>query len=157
MLSATVKVGKNVQNIKGYATKGIIDDDDMGRIADYVIAEEIKRTQEGFDVEGNPFVGYSPRHAKARQRKGLQVEHVDLTFNNEMLNDLTSALVSKSISNQAAVIFFEQVETMQRALWHIRGVTERNLPQRQFHGISDETMDGIVQLVNQIIAQKMGN
>lgn len=49
----------------------------------------LQRSQRGVDVNGSPFVAYSPKYAKFREKKGRNATPVDLTFTGLMNKSMT--------------------------------------------------------------------
>ena len=61
----------------------------MTRIGLLIQTRIKSRTLAGRDVDGKPFKGYSPGHAKRRQKLGLPTDKVDLFFTGSMQSAMT--------------------------------------------------------------------
>lgn len=95
-----------------------------------------KRTSQGMDVDGKPFVPYSEKYAKKRAKKGLPITPPDLIF------DETSGMMHRIDhevfnDNKSVEVFINTPEKEQLAIYHnIDGAGESKVL-RRFWGLME--------------------
>lgn len=112
----------------------------MGEIALYVMDRIKTRTLRGEDVNGYDFDPYSPGYKKWRQKSGYKTAPVDLTLTGHML----SAMTETHDANSAKIFFMDTKgsdgeSAPDKAFW--------NQEDRNFFGINDEDIKGIMKIV----------
>lgn len=73
--------------------------------------------QLGLNANGNPTPEYSESYKKVRQRKGLQVDHMDLTNTGEMWRSTGIVSNSRKGENIVVSIAGRDVETQNKINW----------------------------------------
>jgi hypothetical protein len=96
----------------------------------------ILRTENGKDVNGNPFKPYSAQYAKLAQK--LNVNNVNLVATGQMLNGIT-----QKATDQESVIFFTNDRNEEIASYHDVLGAGRNKVIRNFFGMSEKNKDTI--------------
>jgi phage gpG-like protein len=100
----------------------------------------IDRTQEGIDVDGQPFAPYSPGYAKEKASHGLNGGFPDLRWSGEMLGSLK---VQSHSDTEYGIGIYGDEEDASKAEAHDNGVPGRNLPRRHFLGMSQSDLEQI--------------
>ena len=129
------------------ASEGLLTQQELEQIGAHVILSERLRTQSGLDIDLKPFIPYRPATVERRERAGRQVAHPDLTFTGAMLNDLAAKTLDAGVTKDV-VVFFRQNAQAEKALHNIE-------LGRDFHGIDDQTMEEIVDAVDNMIQKKL--
>jgi hypothetical protein len=102
----------------------------------------ISRTQSGVDVSGKNFKYYRPFTVKNRRKNRKQVDHVDLTFNGDMLNAL-KVTFSFDGTRIIGTMSFDGGEQSQKAI-------ENEMLGRNFFGLSNEQIEIIKNKLRQV-------
>jgi len=106
------------------------------------------RTFQHKDINGNPFKPYNKKYAEA---KGVSKEAVNLysqEVGNHMLNDMTARV----LNNDAGEVYFRSREKAELAYKHMEGI---NTPKREFFGISNLELEGLVKDYNSIVQREI--
>ena len=143
----TEGLGKLADWASEIADKGMITQQELEQIGAHVILSERIRTQAGLDIDLKPFIPYRPATVERRQRAGRQVAHPDLLFTGAMLNDLASKALEAGTTKEI-LVFFRQNAQAEKAIHNIE-------LGRDFHGIDDQTMEEIVDAVDNLIQKKL--
>jgi len=102
-------------------------------IGQALIDEMVRRTQDGNDLKGKPFKGYS----SAYMTKTGKTNPPDLTLTGDMLDSLDVI----NVSGSKVKIGFNQSDVIPRAFNHNTGDT---LPKREFFGIMREELNTVI-------------
>jgi hypothetical protein len=108
------------------------------------------RTFQHKDINGNPF---KPYNAKYAEKKGVGKEAVNLysqTMGNHMLNDMAARV----LNNDAGEVYFRSREKAELASMHNTGDIRGN-KQREFFGISNLELEGLVKDYNDIVQREI--
>lgn len=84
---------KNLLAMEGHISSKIL----MGNIGEFIKFKIQARSQEGVDVDLNPFKPYSGSYAAYRRKEGHPVDKVNLTFTGAMWNALTYKAGKQSV------------------------------------------------------------
>ena len=107
----------------------------MARMALEQIARIKLRTAEGEDVNEKAFEPYSKAWADVREKKGLQIDVVDLFFEGKML-----ASMDYQVTDFGEVeIYFTDALQGAKAHGHTKG--SDRVPQREFFAMSEEDQE----------------
>lgn len=108
-----------------------------------VLADEaariVLRTESGQDVNGSPFVDYTPAYARRKAKKGRQVAHPDLTDTGAMLGSIQTR-VEPTTNGYRGTIFFGSAREAAKA--------SGNMKTRRFFGLSEEQVTRIKDRLN---------
>lgn len=108
------------------------------------------RTFQHKDINGNTFNSYSPKYAET---KGVNVNAVNLysqDMGNHMLNDMTARV----LNNDAGEVYFRSRDKAELASMHNTGDIRGN-KQREFFGISNLELNGLVNDYNEIVQKEI--
>jgi len=121
----------------------------------------LKRTAEGKDAEGNPFIEYSKEYARIRELVGAQTDPVNLFFGGSMLG----ALTHESEKDSAKLFFMntphiEHVKVPGHKKKKSGKVTNAELAYyndevRPFFSISAEEQQMVLKMVDEFIDELM--
>lgn len=117
----------------------------MGEIGNYLTTSILMRTSEGKDVDGVPFEPYSVSYRKAREKKGLSTDAVDLFFSGQMLSSLTY----EQTKDQVKLFFIDTPRKEGKA--SNAEIAYYNNEIRQFFGISSEEHVEVIKMVEDYI------
>jgi len=105
------------------------------------------RTFQHKDINGNPFKPYNKKYA---DKKGVGVNNVNL-YSQEMGNHMLNDMVARVLNNDAGEVYFRSREKAELASsMHIRGKK-----QREFFGISNLELEGLVNDYNDIVQKEI--
>lgn len=96
-----------------------------------------KRTRQGIDISGNPFIPYSKKYARKRERAGKETSIVNLVYDDYfgMMNKIDH-IVARDLSSVSILI--DDKEKSQIARYHnIEGAGKGKVI-RKFWGLSEE-------------------
>jgi hypothetical protein len=125
----------------------------MADIGNFVSARIKVRTQSGLDVNLKPFVSYSSGYKKFREKKGRQIEHVDLTFSGKMLAAVSTGTITASSVTIGIFSGIEQRKGLIHQLGLYRGGKTKK---REFIGVgdADKTELAGIEKINQAALDK---
>ena len=103
----------------------------LGKTAEFLIYLIKRRTSEGKDYQGNPFVKYTSEYEKLRKLKGRQTSYPDLNFTGQMLSNITQ----RSTPTYAIIYFANKFQNV-KALG--------NQTKRKFFAIGDKEIKPIM-------------
>lgn len=112
----------------------------MQNICDAIKEKILLNTDRGLDYQGARFAEYAESTERARDRKGLQTEFVDLRETGRMLNSITA----KAIDARHGIVTMGDSQSAEIAGYLNDGTTK--MPMREFMNITD---NGFNELVHQ--------
>ena len=132
-MSLNLKINTNVKNVQARYVKFInkfpaIIKQGVDQAGEQLKTIIVKRTELGKDQDGKKFIAYSPAYAELKGKTT-----VDLEDTNQMLQSISSKVISRNISQ----VFFRSQREATKGLFHQKGMG--NLPKRKFFGFNKRT------------------
>jgi phage gpG-like protein len=131
---------------------------DMREAGDFLVRRIRTRTENGVDVNGAAFRGYSPDYAAAK-RAALGHSRVDLTVSGRMLNDMQ---VTSSTNKSVTISFVSQggSSTGGTFIQKSRGLGAAdkaiyNNPSREFFGASEEDAQAVANALERMLSARL--
>jgi len=119
----------------------------MGQIGEFIKFKIKSRTQEGKDVEGQPFKPYAESYAAYRAKHGHSVDKVNLTFHGTMMSAIDYSAGKRSVHayvlNTPDPYSKKHVTNAAKAFFLNK--------ERQFFALSDKEVETIKDMVQDYI------
>jgi hypothetical protein len=107
----------------------------------------IARTQSGLSATSRPFRKYSERWAEIRESKGLQTQHVDLTYSGKMLSSIRVQVIDQP-RRLIGRLYFGNNKSAEVARIHNEGLG--NMPRRQFFALPKNFLKNIISKLRKV-------